>query len=103
MPESSHSVAPNGRSMHRFRLRLTTGDPRVVLAAWMTAPDNPWVRAAGRQPALEALFRPGGWSRPKTILRSTNPATNPPLLDFLARRFVEANFRPQDHDAADHE
>jgi hypothetical protein len=90
MPESSHSVAARALDA-QVSPRLTTGDPRVVLAEWMTAPDNPWfARLAVNRLWKHYLGR--GLVEAEDDLRSTNPPTNPPLLDFLARRFVESKF-----------
>ncbi len=70
---------------------LKTGDPRVVLAQWMTAPDNQWfARLAVNR--LWKHFLGRGLVESEDDLRSTNPPTNGPLLDLLARRLVEAKF-----------
>ncbi len=63
------------------------GDPRRVLAAWITAPENPmfarnivnrnWGHFFGR-----------GLVDPVDDLRATNPASHPALLDRLAADFV---------------
>lgn len=90
MPESSHSVAARALDAPASP-RLTTGDPRIVLAEWMTAPDNPWfARLAVNRLWKHYLGR--GLVESEDDLRSTNPPTNPPLLDFLARRLVESKF-----------
>src|SRR5262249_21044240 len=62
-------------------------DPRPKLAEWMTRSDNPyfarlvvnrlWKHYCGR-----------GLVEPEDDLRSTNPATNEPLLDYLAGQLV---------------
>src|SRR5262245_1121316 len=62
------------------------GDPRAVLADWVTSPDNPyfakvivnrvWADLAGR-----------GIVDPVDDLRATNPPSNGPLLDALAADF----------------
>src|SRR4029077_16032926 len=66
-------------------------DRRRKLAEWMTAPDNKlfarnlvnrfWGYAMGR-----------GLVEPLDDMRSTNPASNPELLDALAADFVKAKF-----------
>ena len=66
-------------------------DPRRALAAWLIAPENPffarvlvnryWKHFLGR-----ALVEP------EDDLRTTNPATNPALLDGLAAHFKESHF-----------
>ncbi|MFN0053225.1 MAG: DUF1549 domain-containing protein [Planctomycetales bacterium] len=71
--------------------RLTRGDPRVVLADWLTAPDNPWfARLAVNRIWKHYLGR--GLVEAEDDLRSTNPPTNGPLLDYLAQRLVESKF-----------
>ncbi len=90
IPESSRSVAARALDA-QVSPRLTTGDPRIVLAEWMTAIDNPWfARLAVNR--LWKHFLGRGLVEAEDDLRSTNPSTNPPLLDFLARRFVESKF-----------
>lgn len=71
--------------------RLTAGDPREVLADWMTAPDNPWFARLAVNRLWKHFFS-RGLVEPEDDLRSTNPPTNGPLLDFLARRLVETNY-----------
>lgn len=67
------------------------GDKRQALAKWLAAPDNPhfarnfanriWAHHFGR-----------GLVEPVDDMRVSNPPTNKPLLDALARRFAESNF-----------
>lgn len=71
--------------------RLTAGDPRVVLADWMTAPENPWFARLAVNRLWKHYFG-RGLVEAEDDLRSTNPPTNAPLLDFLARRLVESKF-----------
>jgi hypothetical protein len=67
------------------------GDPRGRLADWMTGPDNPWfARLAVNRLWKHYLGR--GLVEPEDDLRSTNPATNEPLLDYLAATFVKENY-----------
>jgi hypothetical protein len=64
---------------------LTGGDPRVPLAAWLTAPDNPWfARLLANRVWKQLLGR--GLVEPEDDLRSTNPPTNEPLLAWLAEQ-----------------
>ncbi|MCY2965358.1 MAG: DUF1553 domain-containing protein [Planctomycetota bacterium] len=71
--------------------RLKTGDPRIVLADWLTAADNPWfAKLAVNRLWKHYLGR--GLVEAEDDLRSTNPPTNAPLLDFLAQRLVESRF-----------
>jgi Protein of unknown function (DUF1549)/Protein of unknown function (DUF1553) len=63
---------------------LSTDDPRVHLAQWLTAPDNPWfARLVANR--IWKNFNGRGLVDPEDDLRSTNPATNAPLLDYLAQ------------------
>jgi len=70
---------------------LRQGDPRGVLAEWLTSAENPWFsRLAVNRLWKHYLGR--GLVEAEDDLRSTNPPTNGPLLDLLARRFVESGF-----------
>lgn len=90
IPDSNLKVAARGLDAP-VSPRLTTADPRVVLAEWMTTADNPWfARLAVNR--LWKHFLGRGLVEAEDDLRSTNPPTNPPLLDFLARRLVESKF-----------
>jgi hypothetical protein len=67
------------------------GDPRQYLADWMTRPDNPWfARLVVNRLWKHYLGR--GLVEPEDDLRSTNPATNEPLLDYLAATFVKEKY-----------
>lgn len=67
------------------------GDKRLALAQWLASPDNPhfarnfanriWAHHFGR-----------GLVEPVDDMRVSNPPTNKPLLDALARRFAESKF-----------
>jgi hypothetical protein len=67
------------------------GDRREVLARWLTAPDNPFfARAAANRIWYHLLGR--GIVQPVDDLRSTNPPSNPELLDALAEDLVRHKF-----------
>src|SRR5207244_7694173 len=67
------------------------GDPRRHLAEWMTKPDNPWfARLAVNRLWKHYLGR--GLVEPEDDLRSTNPATNEPLLNYLAQTLVKEKY-----------
>ena len=90
IPDSNLKVAARGLDAP-VSPRLAAVDPRVVLAEWMTAPENSWfARLAANRLWKHYLGR--GLVEAEDDLRSTNPPTNPPLLDFLARRLVESKF-----------
>ena len=67
------------------------GDPRTHLADWITRPDNPhFARLAVNRLWKHYLGR--GLVEPEDDLRSTNPATNEPLLDYLAKTLIEKKY-----------
>ena len=71
--------------------RLRSGDPRGILADWLTARENPWfARLAVNR--LWKHFLGRGLVEAEDDLRSTNPPTNGPLLDHLARELVQSGF-----------
>jgi hypothetical protein len=69
----------------------TAGDRREALAAWMTAPDNAYF-ARNLVNRLWAHFLGRGLIEAVDDFRSTNPPTNPELLDALAKHFVESGY-----------
>jgi hypothetical protein len=71
--------------------KSTPGERRLILADWMTAPDNPWF-ARNLANRLWAHFLGRGLVEPVDDVRATNPPTNPELLDALARHLVENKF-----------
>jgi hypothetical protein len=69
----------------------TAADPRVQLAEWMTAPENPmFARLVANRLWKQFLGR--GLVDPVDDLRSTNPASNEPLLNYLTLQVVETRF-----------
>ena len=67
------------------------GDRRLILAEWMTSPENPWF-AKNVANRTWAHFLGRGIIEPVDDVRMTNPPTNPALLDSLAAHFVDAEF-----------
>ena len=66
-------------------------DPRVKLAEWVTRPDNPYFsRLVANRIWKQFLGR--GLVEPEDDFRSTNPPTNPALLDHLAETLVANRF-----------
>jgi hypothetical protein len=67
------------------------GDRRLVLAEWMTSPDNPFF-------ARNLSNRVWGWMlgrglvEPVDDVRATNPPSNPELLDALAKFTIENRY-----------
>lgn len=69
----------------------TTADRRTILAQWVTAPDNPFfARAIANR--LWAHYFGRGLVEPLDDMRATNPATNEPLLDALAKHLRELKY-----------
>jgi len=70
---------------------VSDGDPRRELAAWLVAAENPWFAklAANR---LWKHFLGRGLVEPEDDLRSTNPATNEPLLTLLSQSLIANDF-----------
>ena len=61
-------------------------DPRDVLAAWVTAPENPYFgKVIANRVWADLMGR--GIVDPVDDLRATNPPSNPELLDALAKDF----------------
>lgn len=66
-------------------------DPRVELADWMIAPDNPYF-AATMANRLWAHYFGRGLVEPIDDLRLTNPASNEPLLHALATHLRDGKY-----------
>jgi hypothetical protein len=72
-------------------LAATKGDRREELASWMTSGENPFF-ARNLVNRLWAHFLGRGLIEPVDDVRSTNPPTNPELLDALAKKFIASKF-----------
>lgn len=73
---------------------LTLGpeqDPREVLVQWMTASDNPYFAKVMANRVWAELMGQG-LVDPVDDLRATNPASNEPLLDYLANDFRQHGY-----------
>ncbi len=66
-------------------------DPRQALVAWMSHPDNPFFAKALVNRYWKHFFG-RGLVDPEDDMRVTNPASNPALLDALAKDFIEHDF-----------
>jgi hypothetical protein len=66
-------------------------DARRLLAEWMTRKDNPFLARATVNRVWSFLFA-RGIIDPVDDIRSSNPPVNGPLLDALAKDFVEHDF-----------
>lgn len=65
---------------------------REVVAAWLTAPENPWF-ARNVSNIVWAHFFGVGIVEPVDDVRVSNPPSNPALLDALAEKFVASDFQ----------
>lgn len=66
-------------------------DRRIPLAQWLTSTDNPYFARSVANRYMHYLMG-RGLVEPVDDMRGTNPPTNPPLLDALARHLVEHRF-----------
>jgi hypothetical protein len=66
-------------------------DPRNKLVDWMTAKDNPFF-AKTLVNRYWKHFMGRGLVDPEDDMRATNPASNPELLDALAKSFADSNY-----------
>lgn len=85
-PRSGEVVPPTALGGPAFQL-ARYDDPRRRFAAWMTSPDNPFF-ARTMANRMWAHFLGRGIIHPIDDARSTNPPSNPELLDALAADFV---------------
>jgi len=66
-------------------------DPREAFAAWLTAPGNPFFARAAVNRAWYWIFGRGIVQEPDDI-RPDNPPSNPELLAYLEKAFVESGY-----------
>jgi Protein of unknown function (DUF1553)/Protein of unknown function (DUF1549) len=89
MPSTTRTVPtrpPGGPT-----LAETDDDPRKTLADWIIRADNPYfARLVVNRLWKHYLGR--GLVEPEDDLRSTNPATNEPLLDYLAAELIAKRY-----------
>jgi len=89
-PRTGQVVQPRPLGGPDFELNRYD-DPRRKLAEWMTAPENPFF-ARTMVNRMWGHFLGRGIIHPIDDARSTNPPSNPDLLDALARDFVASGF-----------
>ncbi len=89
-PKTEKTMPPT--ALGGGELSITEGeDRREALARWLTAPENPFfARAIVNR--VWGLMMGRGIVEPVDDFRVTNPATNEPLLDALAKDFVEHRY-----------
>lgn len=90
--------ASNPRTRKRMEPTPLEGEPtdhpldrRIALADWLTAKDNTYFARSTVNRYMSYLLG-RGLVEPVDDLRSTNPPTNPELMDALAKHFAENNF-----------
>jgi hypothetical protein len=89
-PRSGQAVKPAGLGSPTLDLSADQ-DPRQALVDWMADPKNPFfARAVANRYWKHFMGR--GLVEPEDDMRVTNPATNPALLDALAKDFVDSKF-----------
>ena len=66
-------------------------DPRLALAKWLTAPENPLFARAGAN-RIWSYFMGRGIIEPVDDVRTSNPPSNPELLDALTDDFIKSGF-----------
>lgn len=67
------------------------GDRREALAQWLVSPENPYFAKIGANRIWSQLFA-RGIVDPVDDFRDSNPPTNEPLLDALAKDFIDGGF-----------
>ena len=66
-------------------------DPRLKLVDWMAEKTNPFFAKSLVNRYWKHFFK-RGLIEPEDDIRDTNPATNPELLDSLAKQFIESGY-----------
>lgn len=89
-PRTNEVVEP--KTLDDGEAKIDNGDDkRDVLAQWMTSPKNPWFAKALVNRVWGYYFGKGIVD-PVDDFRVTNPASNPELLDALAKDFADHQF-----------
>jgi hypothetical protein len=89
-PVTSVVVPPHGLRGQAPQI-APLADPRHALVDWMREPENPYF-ARALVNRMWAHFFGRGLVEPLDDLRDTNPACNDPLLEALARDFVQSGY-----------
>jgi hypothetical protein len=89
-PRTGERMPPRALGGDEFTL-VWHDDPRRSLARWMTSPDNPFF-ARTMANRLWAHFLGRGIIHPIDDARTTNPPSNPELLDALAQDFIASGY-----------
>jgi hypothetical protein len=89
-PRTGATITPHTLAGAKVVVAAGT-DPRMILADWLTAPDNPYF-ARNLANRYWAHFLGRGLVEPVDDVRDTNPPSNPELLDALARFLTAERF-----------
>src|SRR5262249_34842509 len=88
-PKTNQPVEP--KFLDDTEVKIEGPDPREALAAWITAPQNPFfARAIANR--VWAHFMGRGIVDPVDDFRVTNPPSNPALLNALAKELVDQKY-----------
>jgi hypothetical protein len=93
-PKSGATLKPTGLDAEPLDLAADK-DPRRSLADWMSAPSNPFFASSLVNRYWKHFFD-RGLVDPEDDMRVTNPASNPELLEALAKHFIESGFDLKD-------
>lgn len=89
-PKSGQSLKPAGLDGPTLSIP-SSDDPRRAFADWMVQPNNPFFAKSLVNRYWKHFFGIG-LIEPEDDLRITNPASNPELLEFLEKSFVESGY-----------
>lgn len=87
-------LAPTGLGAPALTLTADE-DPRVLLADWMSSPENPFFAKSLVNRYWKHFFS-RGIVEPEDDMRETNPPANPELLNGLASHFIQSGFNIKD-------
>lgn len=89
-PKTGQSVKPTGLGAPPLELTADQ-DPRHAMVDWMAAKENPFFARSLVNRYWKHFFG-RGLVDPEDDMRVTNPASNPELLDALAKDFVDHDY-----------
>jgi hypothetical protein len=89
-PKTGETLKPAGLGAAPVAISADD-DPRQAMVDWMADKSNPFF-AKSLVNRYWKHFLNRGLVDPEDDMRATNPATNPELLDALAKSFIESNF-----------
>ncbi len=90
-PETKKPVLPKFLGGRELKPEELQGDLRAILADWIVSPDNPYFARNMANRVWAWLLGRGIIHEPDDF-RSTNPASNPELLDYLAQEFIQSGY-----------